>query len=261
MLNSPQLKRPIIGCATYRKNISQARPIDIYGLMPSYTEAITKAGGIPLLIPLGLSEDELEIILNQVDGLLLPGGGDIAPGYYKGRNDIPMWSIDKERDRTELFLSRLAVNQEVPFLAICRGLQVLNVALGGTLLEDIKSLVPDALNHDLPEHLPRSFLAHTVELFPDSTLFRHMQMRKSRVNSIHHQAIRDLAPELTVTAKSSDGIIEAVEIDGSAFAVGVQWHPENLVDNDPAMLALFAGLTEAAAYEGQARKAGLSAIA
>lgn len=261
MLNSPNPKRPIIGCTTYRKNVSQARPIDVYGLMPSYTEAVTKAGGIPLLIPLGLSEDELEIILNQVDGLLLSGGGDVAPGSYNGRNDIPMWGIDRERDRTELFLSRLAVNREVPFLAICRGLQVLNVALGGTLLEDIKSLVPDALNHDLPEHLPRSFLAHTVKLVPDSTLVRHMQMRESQVNSIHHQAIRDLAPELTITANSPDGIIEAVEIDGSAFAVGVQWHPENLVDNDPAMLALFAGLTEAAAYESHARKAGLSAVA
>lgn len=261
MANAIDIRRPIIGCTTYHKKVNQVRPIDVYGLMPSYTEAVTKAGGIPLLIPLGLSEDELGIVLNQIDGLLIPGGGDVAPTLYGGRQDIPMWGIDQDRDRTELYLSRLIVENEIPFLAICRGLQVLNVALGGTLIEDIKALVPGSLNHDMPEHLPRNFLAHSVDIDLDSALHQHMRMRESQVNSIHHQAIRRLAPELKITARSSDGVVEAVEIEREAFGIGVQWHPENLVDDDPSMLALFAGLVDSACTHSQTKLSRTAAFA
>jgi putative glutamine amidotransferase len=243
MLNS----RPIIASTVYRKSIPQRRPIDVYGLMPSYTEAISKAGGIPLLIPLGLSEEDLLAILERVDGLLLPGGGDIDPFIYNDQRHPTVYGVDPERDRTEIFMARAAVTRGKPFLAICRGIQVLNVALGGTLWQDVPSQISGSLDHHASEDQPRSHLAHTVEVTPDSRLARLLGKRRNWVNSYHHQSIRDLAPELALTARAEDGVIEGVEMADHPFGVGVQWHPENLVDDDPAMLAIFSGLVEAAA--------------
>lgn len=239
-------RRPIIGCTTYRKNIPQDEPIEMYGLMPSYINAIVAAGGIPLLIPLGLDEDSLLAILKRVDGLLLPGGGDVEPGRYGGRPHPTMWGISPERDQTELAIARHAVDLHKPMFAICRGVQVFNVAMGGTLWEDVKSLFPGAIEHryDLQ---PRSYLAHTVYLKPGSVLARCTGRSELRVNSLHHQAIKDLAPGLTVTATAPDGLIEGVEVGEHPFAVGVQWHPENLIEDNPEMLGLFRGLVEAAA--------------
>ncbi len=236
--------RPLIGCTTYKKRVPQKRPIDIYGLMPSYTDAITAAGGIPLLIPLGLSDEDLQSIFDRLDGLLLPGGGDVAPDVYNGRRNVRMDGVDAERDRVELFMARAAVEEQKPFLAICRGIQVLNVALGGTLWEDVMSLVPGAMNHDLPDSMPRNHLAHTISIGAGTSIAHIMETTDSWVNSIHHQAIRDVAPDLLVTAVAPDGIIEAAEVTNHPFAIGVQWHPENLIADDPAMLKLFAGLVE-----------------
>jgi putative glutamine amidotransferase len=241
-----KLHRPIIGCTTYQKKVDQVRPMNVYGLMPSYTEAITKAGGIPLLIPLSLDEKDLNTILGRVDGLLLPGGGDIDPALYDGSVDVPLGGLDRERDRTELFLCQIAVALGVPFLAICRGLQLFNVALGGALIEDLASMKPEAIDHDLPDYQPRNYLAHSVTVLPDSALFQHLRSESCKVNSIHHQAIRTVAPGLKVTALAPDGIIEAAELPDHPFGLGVQWHPENLVDDDPAMLSLFKGLVTAA---------------
>ena len=238
--------RPIIGCTTYRKKTAQPRPGDVYGLMPAYTESITKAGGVPLLIPLGLDEADLAFILTRVDGLLLPGGGDIDPAHYGGAAAGPLEGIDRERDRTETLVCQLAVDRALPFLAICRGLQMLNVTLGGSLVEDIATMIPGALEHDLPNNQPRNHLAHSVAVLPDSNLCRHLGSELCWVNSVHHQAIRAVAPGLKVTAWSQDGVIEAAELPDHPFAIGVQWHPENLVNDDPAMLALFEGLVAAA---------------
>ena len=240
---------PIIGCTTYRKTVPQSRTIDVYGLMPSYTEAVTAAGGIPLLIPMGLSEGDLLVLFERLDGIVLPGGGDVDPKIYHGRANGTMSGIDSERDRTEMFLARTAVSGQKPILAICRGLQVLNVALGGTLWEDIPSMVPGAMDHDLPDHMPRNYLSHTISIKPDSRLSWQMGLDNGRVNSIHHQAIRDLALDLRVTATAPDRIIEAAEIHEHPFAIGVQWHPENLIHDDGAMLSLFRGLVRASTGE------------
>jgi putative glutamine amidotransferase len=241
-------KRPIIGCTTYRKRVPQRRPIEIYGLMPSYVEAIVAGGGIPLLIPLGLSTEDMQAVLERIDGLVLPGGGDVEPELYGGQRHDTLWGINPERDHTELFMSRLAVKTQKPILAICRGIQVFNVALGGTLWEDIASLVPGAIRHDAPDDRPRNYLAHSVKLERNSLLAQHLGQGQHQVNSIHHQAIRELAPELVVTATAPDEIIEGVELPGHPFAIGVQWHPENLVGDNPAMLALFKGLVQASTH-------------
>ena len=237
---------PLIGCASYRKTVVDTPPFDVYCLMPAYTEAVTAAGGIPMTIPLGLSEAALREIVRRVDGLLLPGGGDIAPTYYGAEENGTMWGIDEERDRTEYFLTREAVAQGKPILAICRGCQMFNVALGGTLWGDIATQKEGAIRHDYFRTHPRNFLSHTVEIAPGSRLAEQLGKRESWVNSLHHQGVRDLAADLTAVAFAPDGLIEAVEISGHPFALGVQWHPECMLADDSDMLSLFKGLVEAA---------------
>jgi putative glutamine amidotransferase len=217
--------------------------------MPSYTEAISAAGGIPLLIPMGLSERDLVVLIERLDGIVLPGGGDVDPITYDGHANGTVWGIDRERDRTELFIARTAVAGHKPILAICRGLQVLNVALGGTLWEDISSMIAGAMEHDLPDHMPRNHLSHTISLEAESHLYRLIGGDSNWVNSIHHQAIRDIALDLHVTASAPDGVIEAAEIREHPFAIGVQWHPENLIHDDEAMLSLFRGLVHSSTNE------------
>ena len=237
---------PIIGCTTYRKTIGQNPPMDMYGLMPAYLEAIAAAGGIPLMIPLGLSEEDLLTVLGRIDGLLLPGGGDIDPQRYGGDNSVPsLYDISPERDETEIFLTRQAVKQELPLLAICRGNQVFNVALGGTLWEDIGTLMPGAMRHDYYRQFPRNHTPHEVRVTPGTTLAQLLMVECTPVNSLHHQGIRALASGLTAAAIAPDGLVEAVELTDHPFAVGVQWHPENLVQDDAKMRRLFAGLVEA----------------
>lgn len=232
--------RPLIGCATYRKTVDQTPPIEVYGLMPAYTEAVLQAGGLPVLIPLGLDEEALTALLARIDGLLLPGGGDIGPAHYGGDGTDPtVCNVDEERDRSEFLLVRHALDQQKPLLAICRGHQVFNVALGGTLWEDVHSGMPNGIVHDQFGRHDRQYLAHDVELLPGSLLARIVQETRLPVNSLHHQGIRDLAPGLQAVATAPDGLIEAVEVKDHPFALGVQWHPENLIHIAPAMQALF----------------------
>jgi putative glutamine amidotransferase len=245
------LSQPIIGCTTRRKRFRKKRPIDAYGLNASYIKAITAAGGIPLLIPLGLSDEDMQAIFNRIDGILLPGGGDVEPGNYNGQKNKRLRGVDPTRDRTEIFMTRAAVNQRKPIFAICRGIQVMNVALGGTLWEDIKSLMPDTLEHDLPAHMPGNHLSHEVSLVTGSDVAAQMGKTTSWVNSMHHQAIRNIAKELEVTASAPDDVIEAAEVPGHPFAIGVQWHPEVLIGDDPAMLDLFKGFVKAATRQTQ----------
>ena len=239
-------RKPLIGCTTYRKMSDQTPPIDILGLMPSYLDAVVAAGGVPVMIPLGLSHDDLRIVVEQMDGILLPGGGDIEPAVYQGQGHPTVGGIDEDRDRVELFVAQTAVAQQKPLLAICRGLQVLNVALGGSLWEDVELLMPQAMHHEYVNSHPRNYMAHNVSIEPDSLLAKQLGTQETAVNSLHHQGIRRLAEPLRATAVAPDGLIEAVEVKAHPYAVGVQWHPENLIHNAPHMLGLFQGLVEAA---------------
>ena len=235
-------RKPIIGCTTYRKTTGHNPPLDIYGLMPAYLEAIAAAGGIPVMFPLGLDEGDLFALLHRVDGLLLPGGGDIDPRRYGGNDSVPsLYDISPVRDETEIRLVHHALNTGKPLLAICRGHQVLNVALGGTLWEDIADLMPNAICHDYYRLFPRNHTPHEVQVKPDTQLARLLGTTCTRVNSLHHQGIKELAPGLIAAAAAPDGLIEAAELPGHPFALSVQWHPENLVQDDPQMHQLFAG--------------------
>lgn len=244
-------RKPLIGCTTYRKMADQSPPVEIIGLMPAYIRAVEAAGGLPVLIPLGLSETDLYAMFERLDGLLLPGGGDINPLVYGGQVNPTIWGVDEDRDRVEMLLARKAAAATKPVLAICRGHQIFNVALGGTLWTDILTERPDSLKHDYYKIRPRNALIHEVVIQPDSLLARSLGTTKTTVNSLHHQAVRDLAEPLTVVATAPDGLVEATELPGHPFAVSVQWHPENLVDDDPAMLDLFRAFVQAAVNGGQ----------
>lgn len=233
-------KRPLIGCGTYHKVIDQNPPIEVYGLMPSYVKAVLAAGGVPLLIPLGLNQEALQAIFERIDGLLLPGGGDIEPDCYAGNNQHPtVRDVDPGRDWAEMVLVRQAIEQDKPMLAICRGLQMFNVALGGSLWEDVHSQMPGAMVHDYYHRGTRDHLAHAVCIEPDSRLASIVKQEQISVNSLHHQGIRQLAPSLRAVGRAPDGLIEAIEYPDRKFALGLQWHPENLLGNVPAMLNVF----------------------
>lgn len=244
-------KRPVIGCTTYRKTVTQDPPIEMLGAMVSYLDAIIAGGGIPMLIPVNLDEEALQEALSRVDGVVMPGGGDIDPQQYKGdATHTLLRDVNEERDRADFKVIRQVVADDKPLLAICRGHQVFNVALGGSLWEDIQSQNPEAMRHDYYRALPRHYLAHEVTLDPASKLAHYLGRTTTPVNSLHHQGIKTLAPGLKATATSADGLVEAIELPEHRFAIGVQWHPENLVQNDPAMLNLFRGLVDMAQKSG-----------
>ncbi len=240
---SPNGKRPLIGCTTYRKQVDQ---LDIVGVNAPYTQAIIAAGGIPILIPLCLEETAWRQIFDRIDGLLLPGGGDIDFRRYSAEQQAQLRRVDQERDELELAITKTAVSEQKPFLAICRGHQVFNVAMGGTLWQDVQSQMPGAAMHDFSRPYPRNHIAHSVNIEPNSTIAHLLPKRSVLVNSIHHQGVRDLAPGLVVTARAEDGLIEGIEAPNHPFAVGVQWHPEAIYEDDRTMLALFEGLVDAA---------------
>jgi putative glutamine amidotransferase len=155
-----------------------------------------------------------------------------------------------KRDRAELALAKWAAERQKPLLCICRGTQVLNVALGGSLLQDIESLLPGALTHMFDQEItPREQITHSIAVDIDSLLGELLQANVAQVNSWHHQAIKRVASDLKVVATASDGIVEAIEIPGHRFALGVQWHPEWLYDRQPEMARLFYGLITAAETE------------
>lgn len=243
--------KPLIGITTYRK-FSRDGNRPMFAIMRDYVRAVTAGGGIPLLIPLGLDEQDLLQIMKRLDGLLLPGGGDIQPDFYHGSSHETLRGIDPDRDRVEIFLAQQVAKQKKPFLAICRGHQVLNVALGGTMWEDLASQFPNPIRHDFFGQGMRNFRPHTVEILPNSRLAALLGKDSSPVNSLHHQGVRDIATDLVVTAVAPDGLVEGLEVAGHPFGVAVQWHPENLIEDDPNMLALFKGLVESSTRNGHA---------
>jgi putative glutamine amidotransferase len=233
---------PLIGITTSRNQNSQGLPM--ITCMESYILSVTTAGGIPLLIPLGLKEDRLDEILERVDGVLFSGGGDIHPAVFGGKDHPEISQVDEDRDRVEIELYRNIIRQGIPFLGICRGLQVINAASGGTLYTHIADQHPNALEHYNYPILPYTHLSHSVQVEKNSKLRAITEQTELRVNSLHHQGIDRLADGFTATAFAPDGIIEAIEKNGHPYGLAVQWHPEWLLDHPP-MLALFQSFIKA----------------
>lgn len=194
-----------------------------------YLESVRLSGGEPWL--LDPARDSATAILDGAAGILLTGGGDVDPRYYGEAPHPAFYRAEPGRDELELELAIRAIERDIPLFCICRGMQALNVALGGTLVQDIPTAIPNAIEHKVAE--PTGAAAHLVDIAPGSrlaTLLRPGDARPScGVNTRHHQAIKRVAPSLIVTATAPDGVIEAVERPESTFCVAVQWHPENFL--------------------------------
>lgn len=217
-----------------------------YAIAASYVNAVIAAGGIPLVLP--PQDGNADALLALVDGLLFSGGADIDPTHY-GDDDLhpSTYDVHPLRDRFELELINKAIEQDVPTFCICRGIQILNVARGGTLLQH----VPDQFETELPHRQQEVGFqshesSHTVTADPESTLARAYGSTEIKVNSYHHQAVKDLAPGLTAGGHAEDGLVESVELPDRTFVLGVQWHPEMMFHKHPEHLAPFKHLVEAA---------------
>jgi len=212
----------------------------------TYIRAVQAAGGIPVLLIPHFTPEIPAALWQRLDGLLLTGGGDIEPARFGEARHSTVDDVSPARDALEIGLTHRALDDAVPLFAICRGIQVLNVALGGTLVQDIPSEIPGGLAHS--QQAPRDEPTHPVKVMGEGTrLGRVLGALEVEVNSMHHQAIKRLGDGLTPVAWAPDGVIEAVEMPGDErFVLGVQWHPEELVGRDAAARNLFAAIVDAA---------------
>lgn len=232
------MNNPLIGVTGWTSQ-------DEFSVRQTYLQAIIRAGGAPLIIPPTFPLQALDDLLSRLDGVLLTGGGDIDPARFNGQPHPEVYEVDPQRDELELRLASLAAGRRKPLLGICRGLQVLNVALGGSLLTHISEQKDNALKHDYYPNIPRDYLAHSIYICSNTRLLDILGTAEIEVNSLHHQGIERLAAGLHPVAFAPDGLIEAVELPDSPFGMGVQWHPECLPDSLP-MRALFQAFIEAA---------------
>jgi len=234
-------RRPIIGipCSIY----TDAWYTPANGNAISYLRALEATGGIPALIHLTHDSEVLDAHYAHCDAILFAGGEDIGPAHYRAAPHPQLGPTNPGQDEVEIALARRAVADGKPVLGICRGIQLLNVALGGTLYQDIGSELADALNHsESTERRNMAHPAHTITLAQDSWLANQLDSDTPIVNTLHHQALRDIAPSLRVTGRAPDGVVEAVEGRGASFVLGVQCHPEELWEHtDQRWARMFAG--------------------
>jgi putative glutamine amidotransferase len=229
------MRAPIIGITTETNEQNE------YVLPVEYIEAVRRAGGIPLLLPPG--EPQIEELLKPLDGLILSGGGDIDPLHYGSDGHPAVYLVDGPRDAMELALAQAAARRQLPTLGVCRGAQLINVALGGTLVEHLPDETDNTLAH---RQEPSGAVPHAVAITPGSRLAAVLGEEVVVGASWHHQAIRAVAPGLAVTARAADGTIEAVELPGHHWFLAVQWHPEMTAAADPVQQRLFDALVAAA---------------
>jgi len=212
--------------------------------LSDYSQAILHAGGAPVIVPAAQDRKSLTRILSALQGLILSGGPDVHPRRYGEEPLAGLGEVDEALDHMELLAAELAIEKNLPLLGICRGIQVLNVALGGTLYQDISSQVPESICHT--PKADKAVNTHTVHIEPGIRLRRIFGKPEIWVNGKHHQALKALGAGLVVAARAKDGVIEAVELAGKRFAVGVQWHPEGTWRDDLQSKKLFRSFVRAA---------------
>ncbi|MYH01156.1 MAG: gamma-glutamyl-gamma-aminobutyrate hydrolase family protein [Nitrospira sp. SB0675_bin_23] len=252
------MNKPIIGVtpdfnAGNRKDMGSKEPT--YFLRARYMKAIEDAGGIPVVLPLLSNRAGWRQVVSHVHGLLVTGSGsDLAPELYGERQRHQFARMSRERATMELGVAKAAYRADVPTLGICGGMQSLNVALGGTLYQDIAAQIKTPIDH-LPAH-SATRTAHAVQIAPGSLLRRIVRKARVEVNSSHHQSVKQVAPNLLLTAIAPDGVIEAIEAPDRLFCLGVQWHPEFLYERDPIQRRLFSALIRTArtVADGQNRR-------
>lgn len=217
---------PLIGITTNQDSTNLTSVSST--LSSAYVTAIRAAGGLPVMIPNEFPLDHLADLRSRLDGILFSGGGDIESFRFQNKDNTHTRGASPDRDELEIQLARMAVETDWPFLGICRGAQIINVALGGTLYTDIPTQYPTLIRHASPKAKGRDFLAHQVTLLPGSRLHGILQQEHIAVNSHHHQAVLDPAAGLQITVRAEDDLIEGFELPGHRFGIGVQWHPECL---------------------------------
>ena len=252
-------RRPVVGIPTQTLQSLGGVSADIppsWVMSQRYVLTLTAAGAIPWLIPL-VDDVTLRGVYDQLDAVFLPGGADIDPATY-GADLHPLCDkTDRERDRVEVALAKWALEDEKPMLGVCRGMQLINVAAGGSLYQDLADELPGAHKHDYfpfrGQTFARDYLSHEVHVAEGTRLARLVGAGMLKVNSMHHQGVRELGHGLVPTAKSLDGVIEAIEGAGDGYLVAVQWHPEVLTDNCERTRGIFADFIQAAAEWGVSR--------
>ncbi|EGV51102.1 gamma-glutamyl-gamma-aminobutyrate hydrolase family protein [Candidatus Endoriftia persephone] len=233
-------KPPLIGITA----ANDPRMPEHYLLRWDYVRGVVAAGGIPVILA-PTSGLEIKAVLARIDALVLSGGGDIDPASYGGNARIKPLLANPERDQFELELVKRALDLEMPLLGICRGMQVINVACGGDLIQDIEAERQSPILHDDPLR-PRDRIAHEVSILPGTSLFGMVRRERIAVNSFHHQAVDQLGAELRISALADDDLVEAIEHPQLQFVMGVQWHPESLCSLGAPFSTLFDEVTRQA---------------
>ena len=261
-------QRPVIGIPMQTLHAIDGIPEGLptsWVMNQRYILTLTAAGAVPWMIPLFEVEDDratLREIYSRLDAVFLSGGVDMDPASYGEPRHPLLGRIDPPRDRSELQLARWAMRDGKPVLGVCRGMQVVNVAAGGTLFQDVEAEYPGAIKHDYfpTQGFERHFLAHPMKIAKDSLLGRVFEANECLVNSMHHQGVKMLGEGLRACAWAPDGLIEAVETTDGSFVLGVQWHPEMLSDSCTRTRRLFDAFTDAAVgWRGSQRVTGSAA--
>lgn len=239
--------KPLIGITGRKDTSARLHNSMLHCVGETYVNAIQQAGGTPVILPPVIATEDIPTLVKRLDGLLLTGGEDVAPSSYRQQPEPWVGGIDEERDASEFVLVRMALENALPILGICRGHQLLNIALGGTLYQDLAMQVPGTLDHAYAPAHPMEHYVHPVTVEADSQLAQILGSTDFMVNSAHHQGVHAVGEALRVTACAPDGVIEALEMANHPFCLSVQWHPEALLKVSPAMLPLFVAFVEAAA--------------
>lgn len=238
-------RRPYIAVTPDLGQTQSAFPAPRYELKTAYSEAVFRAGGLPWIVPYSEEKSVIEAYLDRVSGVLLTGGAfDVPPEFYGESPRQGLGEIKPARTQFELLLLKAALLRNLPVLGVCGGMQLLNVAAGGTLFQDIKNECPKARTHEQSNE--RDQPHHPVDVKPNTLLAAMVGKGQLMVNSTHHQAVNKLGEKVLVSAVAPDGVLEGIEIPTYEFAVGVQWHPENLIDSMPIHLSIYKAFVQKA---------------
>ena len=234
-------KKPVILLTPYF-NTERDEPY----MRPAFLKAVRHAGGIPVILPLDLTEADLAQLLEGADAVLFTGGPDVHPFFFGEETQAHCGNVCLRRDELELALLRLAMEAKKPILGVCRGVQILNIGLGGDIYQDIPSQFKEEFPIAHTQPFAYDIPSHTVSVTPGTLLARIAQNSVIKVNSMHHQAVRRVAPGLTASGHAPGGLVECVEKPDYPFFIGVQWHPEYLWEQDEAAARVFGMFVEAA---------------
>jgi putative glutamine amidotransferase len=242
MNQAPPSRLPLIGITADSSGCEQTgsktNQEGLYSLASRYCDAVENAGGLPIIIPHSRSRTQIHSLLTRIDGLLISGGGfDIDPAYYDEQPIARLGKINSQRTFTELESIAFGLDRDLPMLGICGGAQAINVALGGSLYQDIATQLPAAQKHQQEECSDEN--GHVVEVMRGTLLYKICDRRTLGVNTTHHQAIRNLGEGLAINATAPDGVIEGIESKKHSFVLGLQWHPELLAQSEAVQRKIF----------------------